>query len=114
MSQPRTAATVRGGRTLCSPDVPPGTRSLTRASEIADYLSSHKNRLSHGRPITLRVVKDELKINKIVDLKDDPELRELIGELWARSNGSLMQAAPTIPKIKRLPGEDCRRDSTSA
>jgi len=54
-----------------------------RAAEVTEYLSSHKERLSHGRPITLATVKDVLKIRRVLDLKDNPELRELVGELWA-------------------------------
>ena len=55
-----------------------------RAEEVTQYLSSHKDRLSHGRPITLETIKGEpLKIRRVLDLRDDPELRELIGELWA-------------------------------
>lgn len=54
-----------------------------RADEIAKYLSSHKDRLSHGRPITLGVIKDELKIRQVLDLRTNPVLRDLIGELWA-------------------------------
>jgi hypothetical protein len=54
-----------------------------RAKEVTEYLSKHKDRLSHGRPITLGTVKDVLKIQHIVDLRDDPDLREMIGELWA-------------------------------
>ena len=53
-----------------------------RADEITDYLSSHKDRLSHGRPITLGTIKNVLKIRHVLDLKDEPELRGLIGELW--------------------------------
>ena len=54
-----------------------------RAQEITEYLSKHKDRLSHGRPITLGTIKDVLKIQHIVDLRDHPELRDLVGELWA-------------------------------
>jgi Serine dehydrogenase proteinase len=54
-----------------------------RAKEITEYLSKHKDRLSHGRPITLRIIKEELKITRVVDLKDDAELRDIVGELWA-------------------------------
>ena len=55
-----------------------------RAKEVTEYLSKHKDRLSHGRPITLGTIKDVLKIKHVVDLsKGDPELRDLIGELWA-------------------------------
>lgn len=56
---------------------------LARAKEITEYLSKHKQRLSHGRPITLATIRDVLKIRHIVDLKDLPDLRNLIGELWA-------------------------------
>jgi Serine dehydrogenase proteinase len=54
-----------------------------RATEITEYFSKHKDRLSHGRPITLRTIKDDLKIRHIVDLRDDLVLRDLVGELWA-------------------------------
>ncbi len=54
-----------------------------KAKEITEYLSKHKDRLSHGRPITLATIKDVLKIRRVVDLKEDPGLRDLIGELWA-------------------------------
>jgi Serine dehydrogenase proteinase len=53
------------------------------ATEITEYFSKHKDRLSHGRPITLRTIKDDLKIQQVVDLRDDPVLRDLVGELWA-------------------------------
>ena len=53
-----------------------------RADEITAYLSSHKDRLSHGRPLTISTIKDELRIRRVLDLKDDPELRDLIDELW--------------------------------
>ena len=54
-----------------------------RAQEVTEFLSSHKDRLSHGRPITLGTVKDVLKIKHVLDLKSDPVLRDLILELWA-------------------------------
>lgn len=54
-----------------------------RAREITEYLSKHRDRLSHGRPITLATIKDVLKIRHIMDLKNDSALRDLIGELWA-------------------------------
>jgi hypothetical protein len=54
-----------------------------RAKEVTEYLSKHKDRLSHGRPITIGTIKDVLKLRHVVDLKDDAELRNLIGELWA-------------------------------
>src|ERR1035441_7353440 len=53
-----------------------------RADYIAEYLSKHKDRLSHGRPITLKIAKDELQIKRVVDLKTDPA-GDLINELWA-------------------------------
>ena len=53
------------------------------AERITAYLSSHKDRRSHGRPITLQTIKNELKIRRVLDLKDNPDLRSLIGELWA-------------------------------
>jgi len=54
-----------------------------RAKEVTEYLSKHRDRLSHGRPITLGTIKEVLHIKRVVDLKDHPELRELITELWA-------------------------------
>lgn len=54
-----------------------------RAAEVTEYLSTHKDRLSHGRPITLATIKNDLKIKHVIDLKDDPDLRVLITELWA-------------------------------
>lgn len=54
-----------------------------RAAEVTAYFSKHKDRLSHGRPITLDTIKNELKIKHVLDLKSDTVLRDLIGELWA-------------------------------
>jgi len=54
-----------------------------RAVEITEYLSSQKDRLSHGRPITLGAMKDELKLRNVLDLREQPKLRKLITELWA-------------------------------
>jgi hypothetical protein len=54
-----------------------------RAKRITKYLSSHRERLSHGRPITIENLKTDLKIKNICDLREHPELRELISELWA-------------------------------
>lgn len=54
-----------------------------RAKRVAKYLSSHRERLSHGRPITLENLKNDLKIKSVVDLREHAELRELISELWA-------------------------------
>lgn len=56
---------------------------LGRAKEVAAYLSKHKDRLSHGRPITLSTIKNVLKIRNILDLREDTEFRELVSELWA-------------------------------
>jgi hypothetical protein len=54
-----------------------------RAKLITKYLSSHRERLSHGRPITIENLKTDLKIKNICDLREHPELRELVSELWA-------------------------------
>jgi hypothetical protein len=54
-----------------------------RAEEVTNYLSSQKDRLSHGRPITLGAIKEVLKIQNVLDLREDPKLRTLITELWA-------------------------------
>jgi len=54
-----------------------------RAKEVTEYFSKHKDRLSHGRPITLETIKNVLKIKHVLDLRDDQKLRDLIGELWA-------------------------------
>ncbi len=54
-----------------------------RAKEVTEYLSKHKDRLSHGRPITIETIKNVLKIGHVVDMRDDPELRDLVRELWA-------------------------------
>jgi Serine dehydrogenase proteinase len=66
-------------RYLLRDEADPGAR----AEDIAEYLSTHKDRLSHGRPITLQTLKDELGIRHLVDLREDTILRSLIGELWA-------------------------------
>jgi hypothetical protein len=54
-----------------------------RAEEVTNYLSSQKDRLSHGRPITLGAIKEVLKIKNVLDLREDLILRPLITELWA-------------------------------
>ncbi len=54
-----------------------------RATEVTEYLSSHKDRLSHGRPITLATIKNELRIRSVLDMRDDPTLDQLVSELWA-------------------------------
>jgi hypothetical protein len=53
-----------------------------RVAKVIKYLSSHGDRLSHSRPITLAELKDELKITNIVDMRSDPDLRVLVTELW--------------------------------
>jgi hypothetical protein len=57
-------------------------RAGQKAARVARYLSSHKDRLSHSRPITIEVVKNELKL-PLLDLRGDPKLRELLIQLWA-------------------------------
>lgn len=52
-----------------------------KAAKATKYLSSHKDRLSHGRPITIDTAKNTLKL-KVVDLRGDVELRQLYNELW--------------------------------
>ncbi len=55
-----------------------------KAEEVARYLSDHNDRLSHSRAITLTTVKEDLKISRgILDLREHPNLRNLISELWA-------------------------------
>ncbi len=58
-------------------------RAEAKAAKITKYLSSPKDRLSHSRAITLKTIKDELRISHVLDLRDEPDLRDLIGELWA-------------------------------
>lgn len=53
-----------------------------KAAKAARYLSSHRDRLSHSRPITIETVKKDLKLN-VLDLREHSELRDLFGELWA-------------------------------
>jgi len=53
-----------------------------KANRITKYLSTHKDRLSHGRPITIDTLKNQLKV-KVFDLREVPSLRELYTELWA-------------------------------
>jgi hypothetical protein len=57
--------------------------AAAKAAKITRYLSSHKDRLSHGRPLTIETIKNELKISHILDLRTEPDLRDLITELWA-------------------------------
>jgi hypothetical protein len=48
-----------------------------RAEEIADLLSNNNKWKSHGRPINIEVLENELRL-KINDYSKDPERRELI------------------------------------
>ncbi|HTQ59584.1 MAG TPA: hypothetical protein VMI32_05145 [Candidatus Solibacter sp.] len=59
------------------------TDAAARAKEVTEYLSSHKDRLSHGRPLTLATIQNELKIQRVFDLRSDQVLRDLVSELWA-------------------------------
>jgi len=54
-----------------------------KAAKATGFLSSHKDRLSHSRPITIETAKgDDLKLS-VVDLRDHARLRDLYQELWA-------------------------------
>ncbi len=54
-----------------------------KAAKATAYLSSHKDRLSHSRPITIETAKgNDLKLS-VVDLRDHARLRDLYQELWA-------------------------------
>lgn len=52
-------------------------QKLQRAEEIADALSSHNRWKSHGRPINIDILKDELKL-KIEDYSNNTVRKELI------------------------------------
>jgi hypothetical protein len=80
----------------------------TRAAEITNYLSSQKDRLSHGRPITLVVIKDELKIRAVFDLRGDQRLRDMIGELWAEIEW-FIENTPTAKFFENAYGVAFRR-----
>ena len=56
-------------------------RASDKATRITNYLSSHKDRLSHGRPINIDQMK-KLKV-QVVDLREDSTLRSLLSELWS-------------------------------
>ncbi len=79
-----------------------------RAAEITNYLSSQKDRLSHGRPITIAVIKDELKIRAVFDLRGDQVLRDLIGELWAEIEW-FVDSTPTAKFFENAYGVAFRR-----
>lgn len=57
-------------------------KAQVRATRVTKYLSSHKDRLSHGRPVTIDQLKNQLRL-RILDLRDKEELRSLMSELWA-------------------------------
>ena len=52
-----------------------------RALEIASKLSDNNVWKSHGRPIGIQVLKDELHL-KIIDFEEDSELSDIIGEYY--------------------------------
>jgi hypothetical protein len=57
-------------------------RGSEKAARVTKYLSSHQDRLSHGRPITIDILKNKLKL-QVFDLRESPTLRDLYAELWA-------------------------------
>lgn len=79
-----------------------------RAEEVTNYFASQKDRLFHGRSITLSVVKNDLKIKNVVDLRDDPQLRDMIGELWAEIEW-FMDNSPTAKFFENCHGVAFRR-----
>lgn len=52
-----------------------------RALDIANKLSDNNVWKSHGRPIGIQVLKDELRL-KIIDFERDSELSDIIGEYY--------------------------------
>ena len=56
-------------------------KAISKAARVTRNLSSHKDRLSHGRSITIDVLKDKLNL-PVLDLRDHPALRDLFTELW--------------------------------
>ena len=52
-----------------------------RAEEIADLLSNNNEWKSHGRPINIETLENELKL-KIKDYSENQELRNLIREYY--------------------------------
>lgn len=52
-----------------------------RALDIANKLSDNNIWKSHGRPIGIQVLKDELRL-KIIDFERDSELSDIIGEYY--------------------------------
>ena len=63
-------------------------RAGEKATRVTKYLSTHKDRLSHGRPITIDTLKHQLKV-KVFDLREVPSLRDLYSELWAEVEWSV-------------------------
>lgn len=61
---------------LLNTEVTPDQK-LARAEEIADALSSHNRWKSHGRPINIDTLKNELRL-KIEDYSNYPQRKELI------------------------------------
>jgi len=53
-----------------------------RAESVAEKLCAHSKLLSHGRPITLDICRNDLELS-IIDLHDDPELRK---NIWLLHN----------------------------
>ena len=52
-----------------------------RALEIANKLSDNNEWKSHGRPISIQVLTEELHL-KIIDFEKDPELSSIISEYY--------------------------------
>lgn len=52
-----------------------------RAVEIAEKLSNNNIWKSHGRPINIQILRDELHL-KVEDYSEDPELDELINKYY--------------------------------
>ena len=80
----------------------------SRADEVTSYLSSQKDRLSHGRPITIGAIKDELKLRNICDLREHPDLRALITELWAEIEW-FIEVSNTVKLFENAYGVGFRR-----
>lgn len=57
-------------------------RASEKAARVTKYLSTHGDRLSHGRPITIEIIEGRLKL-PVHDLRKTPEQRALFSELWA-------------------------------
>ena len=57
-------------------------RAGDKATKITKYLSTHRDRLSHGKPITIDVLKNQLKL-PVLDLRETPDLRDMFSQLWA-------------------------------